>query len=116
MVAGRQSTTALDRRVVQRNPSQSRSLDLEPSTTEQVKQGHLGMSSELAAWWGDQGAAGGMGDDPLQGWLGREQQARAVYKRWGFHLCCFPLPVSACAPSMCSSSSTSAFRREGQLA
>ena len=81
MGAGRQSTTALDRRVVQRNPSQSRSLDLGSGTTQEVKQGHLGMSSELAAWWGEQGAARVMADDPLQGWLGREQQARAVYKR-----------------------------------
>ena len=59
----------------------SRSLDLGPSIQEEMKQGHLGMTPELAAWWGEQGAAGVMGDDPLQGWLGREQQARAVYKR-----------------------------------
>ena len=39
------------------------------------------MDPELATWWGEQGAAGGMGADPLQGWLGREEEARAVYKR-----------------------------------
>ena len=67
---------------MQRNPSQSRSLDLGPAATEEEgKQGHLGMSAELAAGWGVLGAAGGLGEDPLQGWLGREQQARAVYKR-----------------------------------
>lgn len=82
MAAGRQSTTALDRRGVRRTPSQSQSLDLGNSSEETGKQGHLGMSSELAAWWGEAGGAGGMGEDPLQGCLGREQQARAVYKRY----------------------------------
>lgn len=59
----------------------SRSLDLGRPTEEELKQGQLGMAPELAAWWGEQGAAGAMGGDPLQGWLRREQQARAVYKR-----------------------------------
>ena len=48
---------------------------------EDEAQGRLGMSPELIAWWGKQGDTADMGADPLQGWLGREQQARAVYKR-----------------------------------
>ena len=48
---------------------------------EDEAQGRLGMSPELAAWWGKQGDTADMGADPLQEWLGREQQARAVYKR-----------------------------------
>ena len=95
--------------MVQRNPSQSRSLDLGPSTVEEVKQGHLGMSSELAAWWGEQGPAGGLGDDPLQGWLGREQQARAVYKRCAVTCVVVPPPESADLSSTCPSSATSFF-------
>lgn len=79
--AGRQSTTALDRRAIQRNQNTSRSLDLGPVTEHKVQAGCLGMDPELATWWGEQGAAGGMGADPLQGWLGREEEARAVYKR-----------------------------------
>ncbi|DBB09417.1 hypothetical protein WJX82_010315 [Trebouxia sp. C0006] len=75
----RRSTPALKKQAYQRNHHQSRSLDLVPGQGE-AKQGRLGMSPELAAWWGEQGGAGDMGADPLQGWLGREQQARAVYK------------------------------------
>ncbi|KAL0020959.1 hypothetical protein WJX79_009568 [Trebouxia sp. C0005] len=75
----RSSTTALKKQAYQRNPNQSRSLDLVPGQQE-AKQGRLGMSPELAAWWGEQGSAGDMGADPLQGWLGKEQQARATYK------------------------------------
>ena len=78
--AGRCSTPALKKQAYQRNPSQSRSLDLVPGQ-EEPQQGRLGMSPELAAWWGEQGGAGDMGADPLQGWLGRDQQARAIYKR-----------------------------------
>ncbi len=78
--AGRRSTPALKQQAYQRNHNQSRSLDLVPGQ-EEAKQGRLGMSPELAAWWGEQGGAGDMGADPLQGWLGREQQARAIYKR-----------------------------------
>ncbi len=78
--AGRRSTPALEKQAYQRNHNQSRSLDLVPGQ-EEAKQGRLGMSPELAAWWGEQGGAGDMGADPLQGWLGREQQARAIYKR-----------------------------------
>ncbi|KAL3148938.1 hypothetical protein ABBQ32_001799 [Trebouxia sp. C0010 RCD-2024] len=76
----RQSTTALSRQAIQTRQSMSRSLDLGRPTEEELKQGQLGMAPELAAWWGEQGAAGAMGGDPLQGWLRREQQARAVYK------------------------------------
>lgn len=78
--AGRRSTTALDKQPFQRNQNMSRSLDLVTGQKEEG-QGRLGMSPELAAWWGDQGGARDMGADPLQGWLGREQQARAIYKR-----------------------------------
>lgn len=78
--AGRRSSPAVKKQPFQRNHNQSRSLDLVPGQ-EEAKQGRLGMSPELAAWWGEQGGAGDMGADPLQGWLGREQQARAVYKR-----------------------------------
>ncbi len=79
-VAGRRSSPAVKKQPFQRNHNQSRSLDLVPGQ-EEAKQGSLGMSPELAAWWGKQGGAGDMGADPLQGWLGREQQARAIYKR-----------------------------------
>lgn len=95
--AGRQSSTALGHPGVQSHQGMSRSLDLERPTEEEVKQGQLGISPELAAWWGDQGAAGGMEGDPLQGWLRREQQARAVYKRWDTLRCC--LPTSNCCVS-----------------
>lgn len=78
--AGRRSTTALSKQPVRRSQNMSKSLDL-VSGQEAAGQGRLGMSPELAAWWGDQGGAGDMGADPLQGWLGREQHARAVYKR-----------------------------------
>ena len=115
LVAGRQSTTALDRRIVSRNQSTSRSLDLGPVNEEEAKRGNLGMTAELAAWWGEQGGAGGMEGDPLQGWLGREQQARAVYKRYivvlyvtfmscEFIACNWKTAVNLnfdCPPSMC---------------
>lgn len=99
MAAGRQSTTALDRRLIQRTPSQSQSLDLGNSRDDRGKQGRLGMSSELAAWWGEAGGAGGMGEDPLQGCLGREQQARAVYKRCAAAAVCFPPPEACFGPA-----------------
>lgn len=36
------------------------------------------MVPELAAWW----SQAGLLQDPLQDWLGREQKARAAYKRY----------------------------------
>lgn len=39
--------------------------------------GQLGMRPEVAAWW----SQSGLPQDPLQDCLGREQQARAAYRR-----------------------------------
>lgn len=48
-----------------------------PSDDNVTGKGELGMRPDVAAWWNPAGQL----QDPLQDWLGREQNARAAYKR-----------------------------------